>query len=297
MRPGMRLAIFLGVTGISMILGAFITFTIVAGYFHVGFAETQRVLLQPENAHIALFSNALASMIAFLVPSFAVAYFSKGEILESMGFKKVQSIKQINWIILLSFAGLLLSGALSSVTELIPTTASFKAWADGLEASYKKAIMAMTQMHSVGDLIWNLIAVAFIPAVVEELFFRGALQKTLKEWSAKPVLAIVVTAIVFSAFHFSYFGFLSRLGLGIVLGFIFEYTSSIWLSIFMHCINNGVAIIALYGVRNDPAKVDKVMDGNVPLYWLLIAVALVTYFLFRLKKETNYARLENDILK
>ncbi len=300
MTPGMRLAIFLGTTGISLILGAFITFSLVAGYFHVGFTETQRVLLQPQNAHISLFANALASVIAFLIPSFAVAFFTKGAIVGNMGFRPINNPIQIQWVILLAFSGLLLSGALASLTELIPVPVNFKSWANGLEAAYKKALMAMTQMHSIGDLIINLLAVAFIPALVEELYFRGALQKTLKDWSGNAIIAIVITSIVFSAFHFSYFGFLSRMGLGIVLGFIFEYSKSIWLSILLHFINNAVAIVTLYLVRADAVKVDKVMDENLPLYWGIVAVALVAFLLIKLKTAsnyTNYARLENDILE
>ena len=297
MLPGMRLAILIAATGISMILGAFITFSIVANYLHVGLTEIQTVLLLPKNAHVSLFANALASIIAFMLPSFAVAYFSKGPILKNFGFKKIESIKWVGWVILLALAGLLLSGATATLTEMIPIPVSFKQWAEELEASYKKAMMVMTQMNSIGDLLINLFAVALIPAIVEELYFRGALQKTLLAWSGKPIVAIVVTAIIFSAFHFSYFGFLSRMVLGIVLGFIFEYSRTIWLPIILHFINNGIAIITLYTVRGNQQKMNKVMDENLPLYWGIVAVALVVYFLHCLKKDTNYERLEKNILE
>lgn len=297
MLPGMRLAIFIAATGISMILGAFITFSIVANYLHVGLTEIQNVLLEPKNAHISLFANAFASIIAFMLPSFAVAYLSKGKISQNFGFQKIESIKLVGWVILLALAGLLLSGAMATLTEMIPIPVSFKQWAEELEASYKKAMVVMTQMNSIGDLFINLFAVALIPAIVEELYFRGALQKTLSAWSGKPIIAIVVTAIIFSAFHFSYFGFLSRMVLGIVLGFIFEYTRTIWLPILLHFINNGIAIIALYSVRGDQHKMDKVMDENLPVYWGVVAIGLVTYFLHCLKKEAHYERLEKNILE
>jgi len=295
MSPGMRLAIFIAATGISMILGAFITFSIVANYLHVSLAQIQFVLLQPENARISLFANAFASIIAFGLPSLAVAFFTKGNILKNLGFRKIGSIKWLIWVILLAIAGLMLSGAMATLTEMIPVPTSVKIWAEGLEATYKKALMVMTQMHSFGDLLINLFAVAFMPAIVEELYFRGALQKTISIWSGKPMVAIIITAIIFSAFHFSYFGFLSRMMLGIILGFIYEYTKTIWLPILLHFINNGIAIIALYNVHGDQQKMNQVMDENLPLYWGVIAFALVTYFLSRLKKETNYERLDENI--
>lgn len=297
MSPGMRIALFLAMSGISIIVGAFITFSLVAGYFHVGLGDIQRLLLAPENATVALFANALASSIAFLVPSMVVAYFTMGPLLKNMGFKPIGEPRLLVWVILLAFAGLLLSGSLASVTEIIPVPQSFKAWANGLEDSYKKALTAMMQMHSILDLLINLTAVALIPAFVEELYFRGALQSNLKAWSGNYITAILITAIIFSAFHFSYFGFLSRMALGIVLGLIFEYTKSIWLCILLHFINNGVAIIALYTVRGNPAKADKIMEDHLPVYWVIAAVALVAFLLHKIKKEANYARLENDILK
>jgi len=297
MLPGMRLAILIAATGISMILGAFITFSIVANYLHVGLADIQNVLLKPENAHISLFANAFASIIAFILPSFAVAFFSKGQILQNFGFKKIESIKWVGWVILLALTGLLLSGSMATLTEKIPVPSSFKQWAEELEASYKQAMMVMTKMNSIGDLMINLFAVALIPAIVEELYFRGTLQKTLSAWSGKPIVAIVVTAIIFSAFHFSYFGFLSRMVLGIVLGFIFEYSRTIWLPILLHFINNGIAIVTLYTVRGNQQKMEKVMDENLPIYWGIVAIGLVTYFLHCLKKDTNYERLEKNILE
>ncbi|MEN9697110.1 MAG: hypothetical protein RLZ56_531 [Bacteroidota bacterium] len=295
MSPGMRIALFLAVSGVSMVVGALVSFSIIAGYFHVGFADIQRVLLSPEHSSAALFSNALASFIAFLVPSIAVAYFTAGPVLKNMGFNIPNTPKLIFSVILLSIAGLLLSGALASVTEWIPVPTSFKNWANELEANYKKAMMAMLQMHSIGGLLINLLAVALIPAMVEELYFRGALQSNLKAWSGNYWIAIIVTSIVFSAFHFSYFGFLSRMGLGMVLGFIFEYTKSIWLCILMHFLNNGIAIIAIYRAKGNAIEADKIMDAKFPLAWVVVALVLVVILLNKIKKEANYVNLEKDI--
>jgi membrane protease YdiL (CAAX protease family) len=158
-------------------------------------------------------------------------------------------------------------------------------------------MLAMTKMNSFGDLIFNIVAVALIPAFVEELFFRGALQKTIKNWSGNVVMSIVITAIIFSAFHFSYFGFLSRMLLGILLGFIFEYSGSIWLCILMHFINNAIAIITLYTVRGNQAQVEKTMDESIPMYWGILAIGLVIYLLQQIKKDANYEGLDKNILE
>ena len=198
-------------------------------------------------------------------------------------------------VILLALAGLVLSGALGSLTEKIPIPISFKNWADGLEAQYKKALVSMTQMHSIVDLLYALLAVAIVPALVEELYFRATLQKTLKDWTGKPIVAIIVTALFFSAIHFSYYGFLSRMALGILLGLIYEFTKTIWLPILLHFINNGIAIVTLYVVRNNPANIEKAMDENLPIYWGLIALVTIYFLLIKLQKNNHHAGLEKGI--
>lgn len=293
--PAMRMALFLGATGISMILGGLVSFSLVAMLLHSDFGHIQQMLLLPEHAKVAQFANALASIIAFGVPSIAAAYLSKGTLKQNMGFAPVQSYHQIGIVILLALTGLILSGALGDLTQKIPIPSQWKITADRLEAQYKKALLAMTQMKSLFDLLLAIIAVAVIPAVVEEFYFRASLQKILIDWSGKPHIAILVTAIIFSAFHFSYFGFLSRMSLGIVLGYIYYFTKTIWLPILMHFINNAIGISTLYFVKDDPKKVDAVLEQSLTYYWVLVAVVLAFLLLKRLNIISNESRMEKSI--
>ena len=164
-----------------------------------------------------------------------------------------------------------------------------------MEDQYKKALYAMTQMKSVLDLLFAIIAVAVVPAIVEELFFRASLQKILMDWTGKPYLAIIVTAVIFSAFHFSYFGFLSRMSLGIILGIIYFYTKTIWLPMLMHFINNGLGITTLYFVRDNPKKMDAVIDGNLPFYWVVVALFVIIILCKKLKETSTHVQLEKSI--
>lgn len=295
MRPPMRLALFLGLTGIGMIAGALISFSIVSLLLHIPLADMQKVIMQPEYASMAQLANALASIIAFGLPSIALSMIAKGNWYTHLGFTAIKSYQQIAIIIFLALTGLILSGALGNLTEKIPIPTNFKNWAEGLEAQYKKAMLSMTQMHSIVDLGYALLAVAIIPSIIEEIYFRGTLQKVLMDLTGKPYAAIILTAIFFSAIHFSYFGFLSRAALGIVLGYIYYYSKNIWLPIFLHFLNNGIAVVTLYSIRNNPAKVDKLMDDNLPIYWGILALAVVYYLLKKLKNDYSDAGLEKSI--
>ncbi len=281
------MVLFISMTGLSMILGGLITFSIVAAALNVPFIEIQTVLLRPENTSMTQIANAFASIIGFGVPALVVAYFTKGTFASNLGFKPISSEKQVGIVILLAFTGLILSGALGDLTDKITFSSSIRTWATDLEAQYKKALMAMTQMRSIGDLILAIVAIAVVPAIVEELYFRATLQKIIIDWSGKPLLAIVITAILFSAFHFSYFGFLSRMSLGIVLGLIYYYTKTIWLPILMHFVNNAIGVSALYAVRNNPKKIDQVMDSNLTFYWVFIGLVALVILFKQLKKTTD----------
>lgn len=287
MSPGFRMVLFISITGLSMILGGLITFSIVAAALHVPFMEIQTVLLRPENTSITQIANAIASIIGFGVPVLVVTYFTKGSFASNLGFKPITNEKQVGIVILLAFTGLILSGALGDLTDKITFSNSIRTWATNLEAQYKKALMAMTHMRSIWDLLLAIIAIAVVPAIVEELYFRGTLQKTITDWSGKPLVAIVITAILFSAFHFSYFGFLSRMSLGIVLGLIYYYTKTIWLPILMHFVNNAIGVTALYAVRNNPKKIDQVMDSNLTYYWVVIGFIALFILFKQLKKTTD----------
>jgi len=295
MSPGLKMAVFIGLSGISLILGGMISFSIVAVLLDIPFSGLQSALLQPKNASIAQFANALASIIAFGLPGIAVAFFSKNKLVSELGFARIKNWNQIGLVILIAITGLFLSGALGDLTEKIPTPIALKNWATQMEDQYKKALYAMTQMKSVLDLLFAIIAVAVVPAIVEELFFRASLQKIIMDWTGKPYVAIVVTAIIFSAFHFSYFGFLSRMSLGIILGIIYYYTKTIWLPILMHFINNGIGITILYFVRNDSKKMDAVIDGNLPFYWVVLALFVIITLCKKLKETTTDVQLEKSI--
>lgn len=105
------------------------------------------------------------------------------------------------------------------------------------------------QADNFGALLINIGLMAFLPALSEELSFRGTLQQLL---SPSPIqhhtshIAIWVTAIIFSAIHMQFYGFIPRMLLGALFGYVFLWTGSLWTPILMHFTNNALAVIAFY---------------------------------------------------
>jgi membrane protease YdiL (CAAX protease family) len=149
-------------------------------------------------------------------------------------------------------------------------------------------VMAMAQMKNTKDFLLVFLVLACAPAIFEELFFRGMIQQFLVNWSKKPFISILLTSIIFSAVHLSYFGFLPRLALGMVLGYIFYYTKSIWLNILLHLVNNGYIVVALYMASRQGKLQEAIASDSdaLPLYVGVIALALIGVLFVILRRVT-----------
>jgi uncharacterized protein len=115
--------------------------------------------------------------------------------------------------------------------------------AENLAAQITKAFL---DVSTINGLAGNIIVIAVIAAVGEEFLFRGAIQNLLRNVTGKKHLAVIITAIAFSAFHGQFYGFIPRLVLGAVLGYAYLFTGNLWISILMHFTNNALAVIFSY---------------------------------------------------
>lgn len=122
--------------------------------------------------------------------------------------------------------------------------------------SQEEAAAALTerflQADNIGGLLLNIGLMALLPALSEELSFRGTLQQIIskdqngKEQSTKVHLAIWITAFIFSAIHMQFYGFVPRMLLGAMFGYVFVWSGSLWVPITMHFVNNGLAVLVYY---------------------------------------------------
>ncbi len=115
------------------------------------------------------------------------------------------------------------------------------------EALAGKITQAFLQAETVDVLLINILVIAIVPAIGEELLFRGVLQNFFQQVGNNKHLAVWAIAVVFSAFHGQFYGFIPRLFLGAVLGYAYLFTGSLWVSIIIHLVNNAFAVICSYG--------------------------------------------------
>ncbi len=123
---------------------------------------------------------------------------------------------------------------------------SFEDWAREKENYAAELTAFMTAFESPMELIVALIVIAVLPAIGEELVFRGLIQNELNRWTKNIHVAIWVSAILFSAFHLQFFGFVPRLLLGALFGYLYFWSGNLMMAMFAHFTNNAIAVLSLY---------------------------------------------------
>ena len=147
----------------------------------------------------------------------------------------------------------------------------------GSQEEYKIVVEGLLKDKSIFVFILNFITIAILPAICEEWIFRGTLQKFFAE-KMNIHIAIFFASVVFSLIHFEFSGFLPRIILGMLLGYVFYISGSLWASIFLHAVNNGAQVILMYCNNTGIYKSD--MDNpEMPKNWELFVYTLVFYAL------------------
>ncbi len=148
-------------------------------------------------------------------------------------------------------------------------------------------------------LLWNIVVIAIVPAIGEELFFRGIVQNILARWTGKNLVAVLITAFVFSAIHLQFYGFLPRFLLGIILGYLFIWSGSLWVSIYFHFLNNVLAVIFSYlsQINVIDYQIDQNMNSSnfvVALSFFIMAViflSMAVYYERKRKKQDDWKKV------
>ena len=287
---GLKFALLFMITFISTVLFTLISYALLPLFFDIGGSDLSSFLSDytiPESVNALKFLQLFTSVGLFILPSLSFAYFT--------GFQLQLSQKINRQTILLAIAIMLIAN---------PFVAYLMQWNQSLnlpdflevvqrwiEASEQKA-MELTEvflvMNSTGDLLINLFLIALIPAIGEELLFRGVLQQLFTKWTGEAHLAIFISAFLFSAIHLQFFGFLPRFVLGLVLGYMFYWSKNLWLPILAHFTNNAFAIIFNYHFVADKIQIDFLNEEtSVNISAALISLLAVALLMFLLHKNTS----------
>lgn len=239
----------------------------------------------PETLGKLKLSQAISSIAFFVLPAFLYAVFCfRGNYGYFLGLKKAQLPNMYilaTLCIIFSFPVVSLLGTLNRAIDL-PT------WMVTMEESNSAQLEAFLKVNNTWDLIINIIVIALIPAFCEEILFRGALQRVMIHLTKNPWAGITITAILFSALHMQFLGFLPRMFMGIVMGALYWYSGSLWTCVLAHFIFNAIQVV---GVAYAPELATN--NAELPiLAGIACAIAvLAILWYYRKQSTTTFAKV------
>lgn len=259
---------------------------------------------KPENVNASRLAQVLGTFCIFFVPAVLFLLVCHGKNKFWLGFNKFINSRQIILGFFLIFLANIIANPLAELSrEILGNFPDLFARGMRMEEAYTKQVMALSNLKSWGEFLMAILIMAFFPALFEELFFRGAVQNLLERWWKKPLLAIIVTSLLFSFIHMSVFLFLSRALLGFVLGLMYQRSKNLWVNIIAHFLNNTVAVIQLFWLSTHSKKVevDK-LDPEVPWWGAMIALAIAIGFFMLFEKvsaknKTQIAFEEQNLME
>lgn len=226
----------------------------------------------------------------FVVPPLLFAYLCTSH---SSDYLKLKNIPPLFSILIAIVAMLTCNPVINWMVEInellkLPEFLSgLEAWMKEAEETAKIYTKAFLKMDNLSDLAINILIIALIPAIGEELLFRGILQTVFTNWTKSAHWGIVIAALLFSAMHMQFYGFLPRFAMGLLFGYLLIWSGSLWLPIICHFTNNGSAVLFTY--LNDKGIVDFDSDTvgvneSTQLYTPL-AVCALAYFLYLIYRK------------
>lgn len=226
-------------------------------------------------------AQGLSSIFMFVVPPIVYYYVTRMKHqMYDLGFRKPANPWWLLLIgVVLMFISLPVTNQLTRWNEAMSFGGVFEKLEEYLKMLEETAAATtekMLNVDTIGGLLLNLLVIALIPAVGEELTFRGVLQQGLMRRVKSPHVAILLSAAIFSFIHFQFYGFLPRMFLGILLGYMFYITRSLWTSIAMHFVNNGTAVVLYYLNNKGIIDIDPEHFGEMQYSWLTTISFVVT---------------------
>lgn len=221
--------------------------------------------------------QSLAAIGTFILPSFLAAFLFSSNSRQYLGLQNKAHFPSVLMVFLVLLIGIPFINWMSFINQGLHLPASLKGIEDWMKTSEEQASRITGILLGTGtalDLISNLFVIALLPAIGEELFFRGIVQKQYEELSRNRTAAIVLTAFLFSALHMQFFGFIPRLMLGIFLGYLYVWSHSLWLPILAHFINNAGAVILTWLFTRNNTQLNPDTIGLEPGQEVLLGISV-----------------------
>jgi len=282
------LFLFIGVSIILNFASIYLA-TLVMGEHTSRIQEPSFIQTLTENPASLRIILVLGSSLSFIIATWLALIFVKANpwIYTSLdGFSKTDMYL---WALGLLVISIPLIGFLMEWNQIFGNrilSPDLKKWFMEKENENERLFSVLLDTKGSKNLAINLVVMALIPAISEEIFFRGFLLKTFHGITKNIHWAILLTSVIFASVHMQFFKIVPMILLSSILGYLVFWSRSLWPSIFIHAVNNSMVVLASYYSENETLKILE-DDFQFPTFIILVsAVALVGIFVYHQKSKT-----------
>lgn len=250
--------------------------------------EIQSNSPNPDSFYPFLIFQGIASFIGLVLLPVLYVRYAEQKPLTSF-FRKETNLPVILAIICL--LGISFIIAISPITEWNMTfefpesMKAFGNWAREQEDKLAEMTTFLTHFESLGAFLFGLLVIAVIPALGEEFVFRGLIQNELWRSSRNIHIAIWVSSFLFSAIHLQFFGFLPRLLLGALFGYLYYWSGNLLVPMIAHFFNNGFSLTMIYLQSLGISDLNMEDETAAPISLVAVCAIAVFALLYFFKKQ------------
>ena len=289
-RFGVQLLCFIGFWQVlGLLLISFVSIIVIYLFTHQASFDILKNIDENNVTAINIFKTILPfqTILYFGLPAILFTFFAYKNSVQYIGLRPIKNNSHLLLGIFAIITGLYFVGLLAQWNKMIPMPHSW------VEMENKAAILTkvLLKMNNVGSLMLMIFIVGLLPAICEELLFRGCMQNILIQQLGKKnaLVAILITAIIFGLIHEQMQTLLPRIFLGTVLGLLYYYSNSIYTSIAAHFVNNALQVVVAYFASHKNINPKYSEDMHVPLiYGLISGVICLGIILVIYKSKQEY---------
>ncbi len=240
-------------------------------------------IAHPRYLDLLRYFQIVQSVGLFVIPPFILAWFFGGSVSGYLNMDRGISGRAAILTALLMLSAIPLINLLAwfnAQLSLPEALSGLEEWMKTTEETAETLIKRFLRVDTITGLFLNLVMIAVIPAVGEELLFRGIIQRLFSEWTRNHHLGIWIAAIIFSAMHLQFYGFLPRTVLGALFGYLLVWSGTMWVPVLAHFVNNAAAVFVYYFIHRNQLSEEIETIGAGEGDWIYALISMLVFLFF-----------------
>lgn len=292
LHPFRSLLVLLGFILLGMSLGGLLAGLFLAGWATSGghdVSDIADILNNPADYsgswQLLMLVQAVSHLCSFLLPCLLYLRWVEHRGWSDFNARPLSAVQALGLVILLTITFMPFNGLViewNQRLDLPDALRGLEEWMKQKEDQISELTTFLTDFSSPLELAMAVLVIAIIPGIGEEVLFRGLLQRKLAQWTGNVHVAIWVAAVIFSAIHVQFYGFVPRVLLGALFGYLYVWSGNLWVAILSHAVNNGFTVLMVWLYHRKMISIDIENTETVPwtgaLISLLLTIGLLVFF-------------------